>query len=531
VKRKFFIILFMIIAIITSCSGKEDVNAPAEVKIDENQNEFYFFELTSVSPYFDSLYGGGFGDKKEAANWVEIIESKYNIKVQISSEYQARFEHILYNISYESSEYDYIKKGIEEGFISGLFYTCNSDILKQLVENELILPLDSLLMNNENWKGFPFEWKQAYTFNDSIWALPTRSEKTVSLRSIRLDWLDYLNLKTPETITDFYNIINAFTYRDPDNDSKNNTSGAVHSGLSGVEDLFNSFDARLNISGNPGPVWNPNTNLWEDSVMKPEFRKCLEFIIKCDSEKVFINNEIGRYDNGFYSGYSGSLFYINRFDDPKESILKSRPDTERVDIGYIYGLSHIIDKNVTGIVTEYSNPVFLTTSSQNPEDTINIYINIFLSDFDGYIMGRYGSSEKITVLNENTIAYEAKNSDGKVNIWPGIVSVSPKFNYTQVPDYNPEISMASSIKQSIIENQLGENELFYIYPWNDNFMNLSLKNERVLKGLGTVANRIVTDIVNGKVGIDEGLAEYEKYRDQYNIEEYISQLNGNLNDY
>ncbi len=529
--RKNLILIIYLFAFIlfSSCSGENVQNTPLQTIIESEKNEFTIFELTSISPYFDSYCGGEYGDKEEAADWVSIIESEYNISLKISSEYSSRKAGVLFNFSYQSSEYEYIKKGINRGFISGLFYVYDSQLLKKLIEDELVIPIDQLLADNKNWKEFPADWKHAYSLDGSIWALPTRYERKTNLREIRLDWLDALNMDMPETITDFYNVMQVFTYKDPNKDTIDNTSGAAHAGLRGVEDIFNSFDARLSISGNPGPVWNPNINIWEDSVTKPEFRECLEFIIQCDSEGIFVNKEIGDYSNDFYSGYSGSYYNVFKFGNPNESIISSRPETENVDVGYIYGLSHVIDKNITSIYTNYSVPAFLTSNSINPKDTINIYVNIFLSDFDAYIMGRYGSPENITVIDEDIIAYKARNPEGEINVWPGIVSQSPKFHYNQVPDYNTEIPVNDYIKQGIIEDQLGRNQLFYQYPWNDNFLNLSFNKERFLGSFENTAHRIVSDIINRKTSINDGILEYEKYVSQYNIEEYISELNRKVN--
>ena len=122
-KKKFLITIYIIIsALLISC--REDVNVTTVMPSITNdiQIDYGVFELTSVSSYFDSYCGGLYGNEQEAKEWVEIIESKYNIDVLISSVYEARKESVVFNFSYKSEEYDYINKGIETGFISGLFY-------------------------------------------------------------------------------------------------------------------------------------------------------------------------------------------------------------------------------------------------------------------------------------------------------------------------------------------------------------------------------------------------------------------------
>ena len=43
----------------------------------------------------------------------------------------------------------------------------------------------------------------------------------------RKDWLQNTGLKEPETIDDFYNMLKAFTYDDPDNNNLNDTYGLI----------------------------------------------------------------------------------------------------------------------------------------------------------------------------------------------------------------------------------------------------------------------------------------------------------------
>ncbi len=56
------------------------------------------------------------------------------------------------------------------------------------------------------------------------WATPSSVNPNEGL-VIRKDWLDKLGLQVPETLDDFYNIMYAFTYNNPDGDGKDDTYG------------------------------------------------------------------------------------------------------------------------------------------------------------------------------------------------------------------------------------------------------------------------------------------------------------------
>lgn len=43
----------------------------------------------------------------------------------------------------------------------------------------------------------------------------------------RKDWFDALNLQSPKTLDDWYNVIKALTLNDPDKNGKNDTYGLM----------------------------------------------------------------------------------------------------------------------------------------------------------------------------------------------------------------------------------------------------------------------------------------------------------------
>jgi putative aldouronate transport system substrate-binding protein len=95
-----------------------------------------------------------------------------------------------------------------------------------MIIDELIFPLDIYLEDNKNWLSLPDEWKNAYFINGNLWGIPSLILEIALTRYIREDWLNNLNIDSPESIEDFYEVMVKFTYNDPDEDGIDNTNGA-----------------------------------------------------------------------------------------------------------------------------------------------------------------------------------------------------------------------------------------------------------------------------------------------------------------
>lgn len=87
-------------------------------------------------------------------------------------------------------------------------------------------------------------------FEDKLMGLPLTGNPVwgASMLWIRYDWLQKLGLQEPKTMQDVLAISEAFTTRDPDGNSKNDTYGLgltqdLYSSVAGIEGLFNSYHA------------------------------------------------------------------------------------------------------------------------------------------------------------------------------------------------------------------------------------------------------------------------------------------------
>jgi putative aldouronate transport system substrate-binding protein len=121
----------------------------------------------------------------------------------------------------------------------------------------------------------------------------------------REDWLKKLGLKEPKTIDDFYNVLKAFTYNDPDGDGKNDTYGMVISKFTGPFDIMQTW------FGAPNKWGSTKDGKLQPDFMTPEYMNALKFFKKLYDEKL-INQDFAvmdpaKWDTPFENGQAGVI--------------------------------------------------------------------------------------------------------------------------------------------------------------------------------------------------------------------------------
>ncbi|MCI9141057.1 MAG: extracellular solute-binding protein [Lachnospiraceae bacterium] len=152
-----------------------------------------------------------------------------------------------------------------------MVFTANGNVLKN---NNLLMALDS----DGFWAldDYIQDYPELYNFvGEQVWENSKVHGKIYGIPRLRVlprngfmirqDWLDALNLKTPETFDEFYEVAKAFTENDPDGNGQKDTMGVVTSyqgvgnrGWNGVQTLAVAFGA-------------PNGWGYENGTMVPDF--------------------------------------------------------------------------------------------------------------------------------------------------------------------------------------------------------------------------------------------------------------------
>ena len=169
-------------------------------------------------------------------------------------------------------------------------------VIKELAEDEIILPLNDLLdqygPNIKAARPHPNDWYRPLPDGEA-YAIQTRGNPYKKEHGFlaRVDWLENLGLSMPTSLDELYNVARAFTFDDPDQDGKQDTFG-VDGGYLGsgrgrlsfllyatavhgvMQNHWNEVDGKL--------VWwavHPGTlealkymrRLYQDGLMDPEF--------------------------------------------------------------------------------------------------------------------------------------------------------------------------------------------------------------------------------------------------------------------
>ena len=195
-------------------------------------------------------------------------------------------------------------------------FMVNRDVLTTLVKENYVSRVDSLypLMPERTAQMYDDTARNSASFDGVSYGLcqsgsVDRNEGVL----IRKDWLEALGLSVPVTLSDFYNVMRAFTFDDPDGDGLDNTYGfgayidirAIEEGLGcrfapffgafGVEGTFNASKK------NPGL-----------SIHKPEYKAALEYLHRLAVEGL-IDPQWATYSkNEFRAAWKAGKFGIMR---------------------------------------------------------------------------------------------------------------------------------------------------------------------------------------------------------------------------
>jgi putative aldouronate transport system substrate-binding protein len=119
----------------------------------------------------------------------------------------------------------------------------------------------------------------------------------------RSDWLANLGMSVPKTIDDFYKMLYAFTYNDPDKNGKKDTYGMV------MTQYMGPFDNVLTWFGGPNGWGFDGAGGVIPAFLTPEYKETLKFFKKLYDEKI-INEDFAvfspnNWNNPLIAGEAG----------------------------------------------------------------------------------------------------------------------------------------------------------------------------------------------------------------------------------
>ncbi|SFF21112.1 putative aldouronate transport system substrate-binding protein [Paenibacillus algorifonticola] len=202
----------------------------------------------------------------------------------------------------------------------------NSYQLEELIDNDVIIPLDQLL---EQYGQEILDNKGEYlgnraTQDGQIYALPM-GHGYPSMLALRKDWLDRAGLQVPTTIDEYYEVLKAFTKGDPDKSGKDNTFGlgATLENMNTFQHIFSAFgvtyDRPQMIDGQLKPyILQPGyldavkfiNKLYAEGVLDPDFAT----IPQMQAFERLWNGNVGAFD---FSPVGTSNNWLSRYTEPQ----------------------------------------------------------------------------------------------------------------------------------------------------------------------------------------------------------------------
>ncbi len=165
------------------------------------------------------------------------------------------------------------------------------------------------------------------SIDGGIYGLPRTRPLGRHAVTIRKDWLDNLGLDMPETIDEFYEVMKAFTYDDPNQSGEDDTVGLVVSEYEGPWDTMQT--------------WFGVPNEWgvdEDGTLyphfeAPEYREALDFFKKLYDEGLvnedFAVKDPSKWHDEFINGNAGMV--VDVADAANRNFKKMKKDDDSLD--------------------------------------------------------------------------------------------------------------------------------------------------------------------------------------------------------
>ncbi|MGD8400112.1 MAG: extracellular solute-binding protein, partial [Bacillota bacterium] len=166
-------------------------------------------------------------------------------------------------------------------------------------------------------KKSPSLSKMAKSFNvarlkGKLYGIPTEASNG-PITYIRRDWLANLGLKAPTTWKEYYQVMQAFTKNDPDQNGKDDTYGATGQGQSSIGRLTFDDNHYRDYFQNASPQFIVRRGKWVDGFMERRMRAALLRLRRVYQEKLIdpeiFTNKSSTCREKFQSGKAGIYPY------------------------------------------------------------------------------------------------------------------------------------------------------------------------------------------------------------------------------
>jgi putative aldouronate transport system substrate-binding protein len=390
---------------------------------------------------------------------------------------------------------------IASGDLPDTFTWSEGTKVDEYADNGVIIALDDLLesQGKDILANKRFMMDRQATHNGEVFAIPN-GWAVPALLAMREDWMDNLGLEVPTTLEDYFDVLHAFTYGDPDGNGKDDTIGiGMHMFWpKTMHHLFGAYGIAMErphyVDGRVIPYFmHPDyldavrflRRMHQAGVMEPDFAT-INF--RAANEKLW-NGIYGAYD---FNPDGTTNNWLPRYkEDPKPR--------------FVYTIVHGPDGEGGTVSAIYDGSGFSGVSSQskNPEAAMRL-LNFFNSEEGDELMylGVEGRHFEWIDEEEGTLRYlppfDDMNTHRADGAW-GYSGINPRFNGIRVKTFNKVTREAFAMAQA---NFL---EDAYIY-----------ERPQIEQELGTILDDLMKETLVSLVLTDGNIeSEYQQFVDKY----------------
>lgn len=137
--------------------------------------------------------------------------------------------------------YEKLALVLASGDIPSVLVSGKSAEFLNAVENDAFWDISELIYDYPNLSQLPEAVFQNASINGKLYGVPRSRDLGRNGFGYRLDWLNTLGLKEPETIDELYDMLVGFTYDDPDGNGKDDTYGLGITQYAGTWDIMQAW--------------------------------------------------------------------------------------------------------------------------------------------------------------------------------------------------------------------------------------------------------------------------------------------------
>ncbi len=383
------------------------------------------------------------------------------------------------------------------------------EYISLMVSRDIAIPLDEYIADSQFMQSFNKKFLDTLRSHDGrIYGFPAR-DGGGCVTYVRKDWLDNLGLSIPENWDDFYNMLHAFTYGDPDGNGIKDTKGYTDV-KSASEDWYNRavmLNARVEFYYKDGK--------WIDGFNEPEMIKALERLKKIYQEGLIdpniTTNTTFTARNRFINSDVGVITYWGNH-WARNLLERTRTVSgSHVEIVAIPPLE-------SGYYIKRVAPLLIIT--KDTDDPQRVFTN--------FIDKQYDESEIQTLFTYGVEGYHWEYIDG---IPQFLINENDPYKVSFTKAFVPPVAVINDWDQPMEIDEvivpaltiLNQNSIQEKIKFGKSYYNqYYLEIERVLKP------EIISRIINGEISISEGMQQYEQRSEELFVGDILSELNGGL---